>query len=377
MLGGGGGFSGATTLRTGDDDVDVVLSDAATNGDRVAVGWQEERVGGPELFYRLSDDGGATFAATKTVDSRDSREMRMDICAGYVWSAYALHTDDADPGEWEIVLEGNDVDGSGFIGALLTDPFEPTVGRFPDVACIGSVRTITAWIDEVDDPGDRVLIRIDPIDPPVKGPPPPPSYEYDLPAGEFSEVAVAGTADRAYAAWVRDNRLRIKRFEIGPGPDSLVTTFPTLVLGEDIQPTGEMHMTAWGSNVALVYASFADTFVRVSTDGGQSFGPRERLLDGLYATEFGTGGTSLDLRGSKILVHGIVVNGGNPFDVQVDQFRFRSSNLGSTWSGTQLGEQGRRMGVHTVVVGDVREVEAWDETFTDAMNQRIRFRRQL
>jgi len=29
------------------------------------------------------------------------------------------------------------------------------------------------------------------------------------------------------------------------------------------------------------------------------------------------------------------------------------------------------------VGGDVREVEAWDETFTDAMNQRIRFRRQL
>lgn len=79
VLGGGGGFSGATTLRTGDDDVDVVLSDAATNGDRVAVGWQEERVGGPELFYRLSDDGGATFAATKTVDSRDSRERRLRL----------------------------------------------------------------------------------------------------------------------------------------------------------------------------------------------------------------------------------------------------------------------------------------------------------
>jgi len=44
---------------------------------------------------------------------------------------------------------------------------------------------------------------------------------------------------------------------------------------------------------------------------------------------------------------------------------------------TGSGEQGRRMGAHTVVGGDVREVEAWDETFTDAMNQRIRFRRQL
>lgn len=273
----GGGYSGPIVLRTAAAGVELHIQDVATQGQRAAVGWQEQAASGPNLYYRRSLDGGASFGPTETVDSRDSREMRMDICAGHVWSTYALQTPDADPGEWEIEMEGRTLDGSGVVADLLTEPFEPNVGRFPDVACIGGYRHVVAWIEAVDSPDRRAFIQLRPIGGPIEDPPP--VYEYDFPAGSQSQIAVAATRGHAYAAWVRSNKLRIKRFDVEADPDALVTEHPTVVLPEDVFPTGSMHLAAAGDKVVLVYASYAHTYVRVSTDNGATFGPRHRLLE--------------------------------------------------------------------------------------------------
>ncbi|MBA2275289.1 MAG: hypothetical protein H0W00_01135 [Chloroflexi bacterium] len=369
----GGGYSPPTVLRTAGAGVGLHLQDVATQGQRVAVGWQEQAAGGPNLYFRRSLDGGASFGPLVTIDSRDSREMRMDICAGYVWSAYALQTADADPGEWEIVLSGEALDGSGSIGDLLTEPFQPNVGRFPDVACVGGRRHIVAWVEAVDFPDRRTFIQLRPIGGPIEDPPP--VYEFDYPAGNQSQIAVAATKQHAYAAWVRSNQLRIKRFDVGPGPDPLVTPQPTVVLPEDVFPTGSMHLAAAGSNVVLVYASYAHTYVRVSTDHGATFGPRERLLEGLFASEYGTDGTSVDLKGSRIVIYGIIVNGGGK-SLVVDQYQFVSADLGSSWTETPLGSQGVRMGGYAKVGRQNRIVEAWDKLYADAIPEKMRFRRQ-
>lgn len=370
----GGGYSAPTVLRTAGAGVDAHLQDVATKGDKVAVGWQEQTPTGPNVYFRRSLDGGASFGPLVTVDLRDSREMRMDICAGYVWSTYALQTPDADPGEWEIVLGGEALEGTGSIGALLTEPFEPNVGRFPDVACIGGYRHIVAWIEAVDSTDRRAIIQLRPIGGPIEDPPP--IYEYDFPAGKQSQIAVAATNGHAYAAWVRSNQLRIKRFDVPADPDALMTEHPTVVLPEDVFPTGSMHLAAAGDKLVLVYASYAHTYVRVSTDNGATFGPRHRLLEGLFGSEYGTDGTSLDLRGSQIVVHGSIAFATGP-DITVDQHRFVSTNLGGSWSETSLGHQGVRMGGYTLVGGSTRIVESWDKPYADAINQKVRFRRQL
>lgn len=370
----GGGYSTPTVLRTAGAGVDLHLQDVATKGDKVAVGWQEQTPSGPNLYFRRSLDGGASFGPFVTVDTRDSREMRMDICAGFIWSAYALQTPDADPDEWEIVLGGEALEGAGSVGALLTEPFQPNVGRVPDVACVGGRRHIVAWIEAVDLSDRRAFIQLRPISGSKEDPPP--LYEYDLPAGDQSHIAVAATKRHAYAAWVRSNQLRIKRFDVGSDPDSLVTAHPTVVLPEDVFPTGSMHVAAAGSKVVLVYASYAHTYVRVSTDHGATFGPRERLLEGLFASEYGTDGTSLDLRGTQIVVHGSIAFADGP-SITVEQHRFVSTNLGASWSETALGHQGTRMGGYTMVGGSTRIVESWDKPYADAINQKVRFRRQL
>lgn len=82
----------------------------------------------------------------------------------------------------------------------------------------------------------------------------------------------------------------------------------------------------------------------------------------------------MTLRGDRIELHAITAAGS--FELQVDQYRYRSQDLADSWDEIPEGEQGIRMSALSTVSGDPKLVESWDEPYSGANPQRLRFRRQ-
>lgn len=364
-------FAPTIELRRALVDDDLSLQDVASKADDVAVVWLEDTGAAQELWLRTSTDGGASFRTRRLVDDREPLDAAADVCDEQAWMLHTYRLPDFLVDIYGLILESRPLVGDGLTGMLIAHPDDGYDVRALDLACIGTRRHLLGWID--DTTTDQLYLQFPVVQFDPKHEIPTESFQIDV--GSQSEVAVAGTGSRAYAAWVRSNRLRVKSFMVGPGPDYPITPFPTLVLGEDIEPSGEIVMAAHGMDVVVAYSTFADTYVRISTDGGGSFGPRHKLLDGLWNSEFGTEPRSVDLRNARIELYGATIAAAFP-GVNVEQFRFRSTDLGESWDEIPQGDQGFRMGALSVVSGDPKLVEAWDEPYADVVQQRLRFHRQ-
>lgn len=366
------GFSDPVTLRTGPAGAGVELEDVAAKGSNVSVVWEEFEGGQSDIRLRTSMDGGRTFRSQRLVEDRHGSNASTDICAGFAWVAHSFRLA-GDPNTSDgLIVDGLAMSGPVVSGeALVSSGGSQNVDE-TDFACVGSRRRAAAWVDRDFKATSIVHVRFLPIllDPNGQEPP---DFERSFEADGFTPVALAASGSHAWLAWhTTDRRIRIKPFDVGPGPDFTVTPRPAVTLPDSGSSSGGIGLGAAGSRVVIAYGLNGHTFARVSTDWGASFGPRERLLTGF---EDGlTSAVSADIRGSRAVVH--AVETGGFIDPAIRAHRFQSTNDGASWNGVLRDSDGIRMGAFTAD-GGTRLVEAWDQSASNNDPQRLRFHREL
>jgi hypothetical protein len=362
------GYSTPITLRTGPPGAGVELEDIAAAGRRISVVWEESQGENSRILLRTSTDGGRTFRARRLVDDRHASNASTDVCEGFAWVASTFRNPE----------DASETDGLGISGYQLSGPV--TSGELvvesggaqhvdeTDFACVGGRRRAVAWVDRDFEGTSTVRIRFLPFVRDIEDVPP--DVQRSFPADAFTSVAVAAVGDRVWLAWeTTSHRIRIMPFDVGPGPDFPVTPRAAMTLPDMGEPTGNIALGARGSRLLIAYAVNADTFARLSTNRGARFGPRRKLLDGIFGGDLFTNPVSADVRGGRAVVHAAELGGLE--DLVTIAHRFRSSDDGMSWSDAERDSDGFRMGAFTR-----RLVEAWDRSTSDAGPKRIRFHRQ-
>ena len=368
-----GGFSPTKVLRTAPAGADLEVRDIATFADDIAVVWEEDRAAGRKSFLRISQDGGSTFRSIKKLGA-GAQEPQVDVCDRFERFAYVIGTYSTGPETRDVSLHlVHTANGSGG-GGQFGRPDDERIARSPDVACVGRVRLAGAWFDESTSP-TRVQVQI-----PSKGEfEPVPHFAANLGRGEVSRgLSVAATPHAVYVTWMRGDEVRFKRFSIGRDADATVTPHPTVTLFEN-PSAGRLRLAASGDRVALVYQARNDARIRISDDGGLTFSSAQTLIDGPSVGEATAYPTSVDMRGSRILVNGlyrISFPGEIPPDEDITAHTLFSTNGGDTFERSTAMRQGIQIGALVRSGGIQIPAEAWDQSakVPQPMHQKLRFR---
>ncbi len=366
------GFSAPQILRTAASGVDLFVADLAARGSNVVVGWEEDHPGGRASFMRWSTNGGVSFQPRVRLDTRPNREIQVDVCGGEAWAVSALHVPENPPSEWVIVLDGRSMTGGGYEAGLLT---YGGVARKPDIACVGHRRLATAWFKKV---GGifRVKFFSRAVHLDFEGTISP-EVSLDLGTGSVNgDLAMAATNDRIIVAWFDGDLLKVKRFNVGGGFNAPITPLATNTLAT--LPSGfGPELAIAGDRAVLAYTNKADLVARVSTNGGDSWGPIRTLLDVPFPSEVAAYASNADVQGTKIIVAGQVVGLSDP-GLAGEGFVDRTGNNGSSWAfvpGTTR-DDGNSVAGYTVAGGAAKVVQAWDEWISDPAVDDLRFHRQ-
>lgn len=364
-------FGPTRTLRTADF---VLLQDIAAKGSGIGVVWEEQASGTPVVRYRMSQDRGATWTATRRLDDRPNRDAEAAVCQGTLWIASKLRLEDA-AGDWHVVVDGKDLDGSGDAGYLITDAFVSLTVRDPSIACIGDRFLAVTWLEKVTGEGWRAWLRVFDPNPPIAPITPGGAFEttVDLgPAARDVHPSIDATNDRVVVAWGQGGNLRFKRFDVAPGGSVGLSGFATQTLATD--PGWTTAVAIAGSRVVLAYSRNNDLFTRRSTDGGASFGSAVKRLDGEPTCCFIAYPESVDIVGKRVLL--LAGKAYGDLDPFVEEWRFRSTDGGASFTKKKVGEQGARMGAWSGSASAPRAVEAWDDWTVFSGDNHVRFHRE-
>jgi hypothetical protein len=334
-----------------------LVVDAAFNGPDTAVTW----------FERDADDGGHLGLAgvlgggTGPVhgytieDAVDRAEVA--VCDGDAWIAWVKR--DAD-GRGELVLAKISLGGNG----IETVSIATGMRRFEalDVAC-GAGRAWVAWTQRTGGSWHALLRSVLLADLS-------PDTTIDLGHADDWAVSVDATAGRAVVGWVSPGEgARITRLSVGAAPGYPVTSRPA----QSLAPGGFAPLVALdGPRVAAGYTAGNDAWIRLSSDGGATFGPARKLAENGRDEEGGelsAGFASLDVRGSRAVA--TIMVQWPPVPVY---HRLRTSDFGGHWSVAELGiharwdgflatPDGTRIGEISMRTGWWDEPQRWDVTF--------------
>lgn len=366
------GFGPTRTLRTADS---VFLQDVAAKGSGIGVVWEELASGTPVVRYRMSQDRGASWTATRRLDDRPNRDPEAAVCQGTLWVASKLRLDGDPPGEWDVVVDGKDLDGSGEAGYLITDSFVSLTVRDPSIACIGDRFLAVTWLEKVTGEGWHAWLRVFDPNPPIAPIVPAGTFETTIdlgPAARDVHPSMDATNDRLVVAWGQGGDLRFKRFDVAPGGSVALSGSATQTLASD--PGWTTAVAVAGSRVVLAYSRNNDLFTRRSTDGGASFSSPVKRLDGEPTCCFVAYPESVDIVGSRVLL--LAGKAYGDLDAFVEEWRFRSTDGGASFTKKKVGEQGARMGAWSGSARAPRAVEAWDDWTDHEGDNHLRFHRE-
>jgi hypothetical protein len=359
-------------LRSAPTGTDARVASIAASGSNVVVGWDEDGPSVDASYVRWSNNGGSSFLAHRRLDNRATREVDADVCGNVLHSAFGLRTTSGPPHKWLVAVEDRFQDGQVIVQGVVTTT---GVARHPDVACVGTRRIVVAWLQRVGSSWRLKLFSRAAVES-EKGANPP-HQSFDLGTAELDgEVSVAATNDRVYVTWLRNDELRVKRFNVGAGVNALLSPLPTQVIADQMYQL-RPKIAAGGSRVVLAWTLRADLVARVSENRGASFHPRRTLEDVPFPSEVAAYATNADVSGNRIIVSAYVI-GYTGSGFAGEGWIERTTNDGDTWSrvagttrngGTALGAY-KGSGTHR------RVVEAWDEWIADPATDDLRFRRQ-
>ena len=204
-----------------------------------------------------------------------------------------------------------------------------------------------------------------------------PEENLDLGVGTMAKgLALAGTTEHLFLAWFDGADVKVRRWDIGPGPDFDLLGAPVAILPD--MPDGQNpELGVSGDRLVFAYMNQADLRARVSTNAAAGWGPERTLEDMPFPSEVGAYPTSADVLGTRIVVAGTIVGG--VFDeLSGEGFLQRTTNDGGTWNrvaGTTI-EDGQVVGAYRGRTSDPLLVQAWDKWIADPAPDKLRFRRE-
>lgn len=364
-----GSWGATKVIRTAAAGTEIRVADiAARDAGAVAVGWQENAPGGVKrVWLRRSSDGGATFRAALKLDDRQSRDIQVDACDGWAFSAYTFR----EAGDWLVGLDKRALVGPFYETSALTID---GLSRKPDVTCAGE-RLVVVWFQQVAGVW-RVKLHARGVNDDPKGDQLPP-IDLDLGPGTMTKgLAIAGHGNDVHIAWFDDENVRLRHYQVGPAPDRDLLGVPTPILPD--MPDGMTpELGVAGDRVVFAYMNQADLRARVSTNDGATWGAERTLENMPFPGEVGAYPTSADVIGTRIVVGGTIV-GGIFDDLSGEGFLERTTNDGGTWSrvATTTITNGQVVGAYRGRADDPLLVMAWDKWIADPATDKLRFKRE-
>jgi hypothetical protein len=231
----------------------------ATENNHVVVSWLENA---SELVYRLSNDRGKTFGPRVDVGPAYN-PAAVTLCGGYVAAIRGVGS--------TMVLDLRSVDGSDSASRTLATGRDLTeTGN--NIVCVGGRRLATFW-DEWIGGVLHLKVAVVPVTEPLS------SYEFDLGRAYLYRVrGIAATETAIWVAWSRGNGIVVQRLDVGTGPAMKVSKGPRVRIARSLDAPGAV-VAAVGDRVYVGYQDSEDAFIRISKDGGQSFGRVIRVYD--------------------------------------------------------------------------------------------------
>jgi hypothetical protein len=330
--------AGDVVIATQDLHKTLVLGDVAADN-AIGVVYQK----GNRSYLRWSEDGGQTFNPEWSLRAGSpSKSPRLASCGNWMWASSIARTSSS--GATRAVIDYLDV----------THP-ESTAGRFriedaflADVACRGDVLAVAY------SQSPNLMLAI--MDGHCTEPCTPAFTTMISPFGD-EPSQVAAVSDGFVVTWPDGSLasgLRVQHFTVtGSGGSIVVTPDPvvTLMPGKQIS---RPVIDGDGSRVVVAYGKRGQTHMRISDDGGQTFGPR--IIVSHFSTNTCCAGSqplSVDARNGRILVE---VGRGLGDPPAISAVGRLTSNDGGQWTSTRKHGGATQIGV--LIPGF--SAEAWD-----------------
>ena len=350
-------WSPAVNLRNAEF---IGLEDAEMSGDMVAVAWSEQGSTGPvRVGVKVSTNAGSSFGAPVLFER--ARAAALAFCDGQVNVVFSKQTAPGERAIMRAVLDGS--------GGQTTSPVADGPGRriLSDVACTDG-RIFVGWEHQDALGGDVATLLSHAL----------------LSDGEFGSpmtlsvvdegmgLALTASPNAAYAAFGRsDGHLRVKRFNVGSGPDFTVSGEAADVVspGSERDPAYSPEIDVDGSNLAVAFGRCGGTYARVSEDGAQTWGPVQKIrhIPCDVIAEGGTGVESIAVEGDRIAL--VVISVFIP-DTEISSL-VRTRNGFQTTRDEEIGDHQSHQVGYVTVNGEVKLGDAFSKHFDV-----LKFRRQ-
>jgi hypothetical protein len=351
------------TLRPAPSANEMRPEAITASGPDVAAGWHEMVGGVEQMWVRESTNSGGAWAPRVRLvgdPSLAARDLSLDSGAGSHWAAWSEKRPIAGHPNQAVIIAAVKPYGSGLWQNLpVSAPGDAT--RSPTVAATPS-RVFVIYQAKVGGVM-RALIQDTRTDAVTFGTP------IDLGAAPRSRGAphVDATPGQVTAAW-SDGHIRLQRGLIGSAPGYAVAWQPLQDLGIGNAPL----VLAGSSRLVVFFHRLGDVWMRMSGNGGLSFGPPQKLLDGDPAMFNVYFADSAAITGLKIVL--TATAGGDSFG---SGLRLTTNNGGGSWTTENSNPNfaDSRQVAFTSVGGTPKLAEVWLADLF-ANNNRIVFHRQ-
>lgn len=333
----------------------IRLGDVIANGSIMAVGYRE----GPKpgrLFVNFSKDGGDTFLKSNGKPRRfpvagfGKFGISLDFCDKTIWAGSSAHfPGDSRANDSDVLVTRRPISG-GQGQAFVTSPNRNRRVRSVDVDCIGKGFLAVAWLEKLEGTTRARLIIQD---------------QGSLAAVDFKRsfnlgkailgggISVAATGDAVHVAWTRGKarNVMIQRFGVGEGDKPVISKGPVQKIGS--RDAMWPQLAARGGRVAAAYTDAGKVKVKVSDDGGKTYGGFDKVVPGKKGSP--SKAHSIDLSDDRIVVEAERREGGSKTPVRVE-----TEDFAATWTTQEFGHRGARRGaLERTGSGESLLKEAW------------------
>jgi hypothetical protein len=214
------------------------------------------------LVYRVSTDRGKTFASP--VSAGAANPGAITVCGGFV-AAARVNT-----GAGTVSLDLRSTDGA------LVDERTLASGRSltrtgNGIACVGGRRVATFW-DEYVGGVLHLKVAVVPVAEALT------SYEFDLGRAYLYRIrGITATDTGIWVAWTRGDGIIVQRLDVAATPSMEVTEGPRAHIARAAGAPGA-SIAATGNRVYVAYDRNGSGLMRVSKDGGLTFGKVRTLI---------------------------------------------------------------------------------------------------
>lgn len=347
-------FGPTVVVDQGAATEDLTLTDLAARGSRRALVTERLVAGIRYSVLSWSTNSGSTWSH-EAVEGTATSEPEVTICGGTATAVHRVGT-----GATALVRSLTVPFGGGL--NMVHDWTPEGSVRKPDIACIANAHVAVAWFERVDGVW-RVRVRTQAGSPQTFG----------LGKGTVSRgLSIVASQDRLLVAWFRGKDLKVRRFRIGSGSQHTLTSLGTTTVAS-LQYGRYPEIGADGARVFLAYMDRADLKVRRSTNRGASFGGATTLRNEPFPSEIGAYPITVAVKGKRVVVGGIEIGG---IEELVGRgLGYMSTNAGSSWTLKASHSSGGIAAALVKVGTRYQYAEAWDQSISDPVTERIRYRR--